>query len=254
MIYDCFMFYENLDLLELRLMTLDGVVDRFVIVEMGMTHMGRSKPMHFKENQSRFSKYLHKIIQVRCESVPFTTPIQAEIDNRQLMAEGYKEARSDDYIMISDEDEIPSPDAVLEGIAKGYDSFGVRMKLFYYYVNCMAGQQWDGTGVFRKRLIPSPQWVRDRRGSYANHVIGGWHYSFLGSPEMIASKLSNFSEQHVNTEGVNNAEHIKQCLETGKDLFNRQEGWAQKTFLKREELDNPGLDEWLELHPEYFKI
>ena len=54
MIYDCFMFYENLELLELRLMTLDRVVDRFVIVEMGRTHMNAPKPLHFDTNRHLF--------------------------------------------------------------------------------------------------------------------------------------------------------------------------------------------------------
>jgi len=64
MIYDCFMFYENLELLELRLMTLDRVVDRFVIVEMGRTHMNAPKPLHFDNNRHLFEKYLPKIIQI----------------------------------------------------------------------------------------------------------------------------------------------------------------------------------------------
>ena len=93
MIYDCFMFCENLDLLELRLMTLYDTVDWFVLVEMGMTHTGKKKPMHFRDNQDRFSKYLDKIIQVRCEEIQYSTPIQAETDNRNMMEEGYAEGR-----------------------------------------------------------------------------------------------------------------------------------------------------------------
>ena len=254
MIYDCFMFYENLDLLELRLMTLYDTVDRFVLVEMGMTHTGKKKPMHFRDNQDRFSKYLDKIIQVRCEEIQYSTPIQAETDNRNMMEEGYAEAADNDYIIISDEDEIPDPRAIMEGINKGYDSFCLRQKLFYYYVNCIAAQEWDGPMIYRKRLIPSPQWVRNRRGPCPDMVYGGWHYSFLSSPEMIANKLNNFSEQQVNTPDVNNPENIKRCLETGEDLFHRTEGYARKRFLKMEELDHPHLEQWLKLHPQYFKI
>lgn len=253
MIYDGFMFYENLELLELRLMTLNDIVDRFIIVEMGVTHMNRPKPLHFEENKSRFEKYLSKIIHIKRDSIPFQDERQMEVDNRNLIAEGYSGASPDDYIIISDEDEIPSPIAIREGVDKGYDSFGIRQKLFYYYVNCIAMQQWDGPMVYRKKLIPSPQWVRSRRGPCPDLVYGGWHYSFLGSPEMISSKLSNFSEQQVNLPNVNNEENIKRCLETGEDIFHRTEGWAKKHFIPMQDMDHPRIEEWIKKYPHNFK-
>ena len=253
MIYDGFMFFENLELLELRLMTLDSVVDRFIIVEMGVTHMNKPKPFHFEENKSRFEKYLPKIIHVKRDSLPFHDERQMEVDNRNLIAEGYAGASPDDYIIISDEDEIPAPDAILEGIHKGYNSFGIRQKLFYYYVNCIAVQEWDGPMVYRKRLIPSPQWVRSRRGPCPHLVYGGWHYSFLGSIQLIANKLSNFSEQQVNLPNVNNEENIRHCMETGEDLFHRTEDWAKKRFLTLDELYHPGIKEWINKYPHNFK-
>ena len=118
MIYDCFMFFENLELLELRLMTLNPVVDRFVLVEMGMTHMNKPKPLHFENNKHLFEKYLSKIIHVKRDAIPWTDERQCEVDNRNLMAEGYAEAGPEDYIIISDEDEIPNPDGILEGNRK----------------------------------------------------------------------------------------------------------------------------------------
>jgi len=254
MIYDCFMFFENLELLELRLMTLNEIVDKFVIVELGMTHMGKQKPFHFEDNKDMFDKYLHKIVHIKRDNLPFTDERQMEIDNRNLIAEGYENADPDDYIIISDEDEIPDPDILMNGIRKGYNSFAVRQKLFYYYVNCIALQEWDGPMIFRKKLIPSPQWIRNRRGPCPHLVHGGWHYSFLGSLEMIKNKLDNFSEQQVNTVDVNNDENIKHCMNTGEDLFHRTEEWAKKRFLRMDELDHPQLLEWLIKYPHNFKI
>lgn len=249
------MFYENLELLELRLETLYTTVDRFVLVEMGTTHMGKPKPLHFQDNKGRFEKYLDKIITVSLPSMPFTNERRMEIDNRNLMAKGYAGASPDDYIIISDEDEIPSPDGIREGIAKGYQCFAMRQKLFYYYVNCMAAQQWDGCMVYKKKLIPSPQWIRDRRGQGEAMITnGGWHYSFLGSPEMIMSKLSNFSEQQVNTPDVNNIENILRCMASGEDIFHRSEAWAQKRFVTLEEVGHPQLIDWLQKYPHNIKI
>jgi hypothetical protein len=254
MIYDCFMFFENLELLELRLMTLNEVVDRFVIVELGVTHMNVPKPLHFENNKDRFEKYLPKIIHIKYASIPYNGYRQMEIDNRNLMAEGYVGAAPDDYIIISDEDEIPSPEGILEGIKAGYECFAMRQKLFYYYVNCIAAQEWEGCMVYQKRLIPSPQWIRDRRGQGNGHILnGGWHYSFLGSPRLIMNKLSHFSEQQVNTPDVNNEENIRRCMETGEDMFHRTEWYAQKHFLRRDELDHPTLDEWLKKYPHNFR-
>lgn len=254
MIYDCFMFYENLELLELRLMTLDRVVDRFVIVEMGRTHMNAPKPLHFDNNRHLFEKYLPKIIHIAVESLPFKDERQMEVDNRNLMAQGYAEAGPDDYIIISDEDEIPNPDGILEGIAKGHQCFAMRQRLFYYYVNCLAAQAWDGCMVYKKKLIPSPQWIRDRRGQGETTILnGGWHYSFLGTPEMIMSKLSHFSEQQVNTPDVNNRENIERCMQTGEDIFHRTEWFAQKKFITLDEINHPELTEWLKKYPHNFK-
>jgi hypothetical protein len=256
MIYDCFMFFENLELLELRLMTLNEVVDRFVIVEMGVTHMNTPKPLHFENNKDRFEKYLPKIIHIKRDSIPYSDYRQMEIDNRNLMAEGYAGANPFDYIIISDEDEIPSPDGIREGIKAGHECFAMKQKLFYYYVNCIAAGAWEGCMVYQKRLIPSPQWIRDRRGHGDGYIEnGGWHYSFLGSPQLIMNKLSHFSEQQVNTPDVNNEENIRRCMETGEDIFHRSEWYAQKHFISREECeaDHTALKEWLQKYPHNFK-
>ena len=63
-LYDCFLFFNELDMLELRLRELGSVVDRFVLVESAWTFQGKRKPMIFKENQSRFARWADKIIHV----------------------------------------------------------------------------------------------------------------------------------------------------------------------------------------------
>lgn len=62
MIYDCFMFFDELDLLEIRMNILDPVVDFFVVTEATTTQMGQPKKMYFAENMSRFEKFKDKII------------------------------------------------------------------------------------------------------------------------------------------------------------------------------------------------
>jgi len=70
MIYDCFCFFNELEILELRLNILDSVVDKFVICESTVTHTGQPKKMYFEENKDRFSKFLHKIIHLKISDTP----------------------------------------------------------------------------------------------------------------------------------------------------------------------------------------
>lgn len=70
MVYDCFTFFNELDLLEIRLNTLDSVVDRFVLVEANKTFSNMEKPLYFKENEGRFEKFKDKIIHIVVEDFP----------------------------------------------------------------------------------------------------------------------------------------------------------------------------------------
>ena len=69
-IYDCFIFYNELDLLELRLTELSDYVDHFVLVEADQTHQSKPKPFIFEENRERYSKWLDKIIHIKVTDMP----------------------------------------------------------------------------------------------------------------------------------------------------------------------------------------
>ena len=70
MIYDCFTFFNEFDLLEIRLNELDSVVDKFVLVEATKTFSGKDKPLYFNENKNKFNKFLNKIIHVIVDEYP----------------------------------------------------------------------------------------------------------------------------------------------------------------------------------------
>ena len=92
MIYDCFSFFNELDLLEIRLNVLKDVVDKFVLVEAGETHTGKPKPLYFKENEARFAAFRDRIIYVAIERFPevCTTSWARENWQRNAIAEGLK--------------------------------------------------------------------------------------------------------------------------------------------------------------------
>lgn len=254
-IYDCFLFFNELELLELRLMTLYNVVDYFVLVEAGTTFSGNPKELSYENNKTLFEKYSDKIIHVKIDKLPFTDAWENEHYNRNLIMSGLTEANDDDYIIISDVDEIPNPETLLFGINKDYDVFSLKQKLFYYFVNCLQNQEWFGTVVIKKKNITSLKYTRGMRNDNEIRLNnGGWHYSFLGGIDRIKLKMASYSYANAHNNGIfNNNEHILKCLETGSDLLNRDEYMFKKRFISPEEIGHEKLYEWLVKYPQFLK-
>lgn len=134
-IYDCFTFFNELELLELRLETFYDIVDRFVIVEADKTHANLPKTFNFAEHVRDFEKYLSKIHYVMDNSVvPYSGAEDWSIENNQRNAiiNGLDDAAPDDLIMISDLDEFPDPVIIktIREIFLGADKF-VDFVAFY---------------------------------------------------------------------------------------------------------------------------
>ena len=71
-VYDCFTFYNEFELLELRLKSLWDVVDCFVIVEADKTFTNKPKPFYFWERQDDFKEFFPKIRHLPVEmNVPY---------------------------------------------------------------------------------------------------------------------------------------------------------------------------------------
>ncbi len=114
-VYDCFTFYNEFELLELRLESLYDVVDWFVIVEANKTHTNEPKPYNFIERRNDYRKYLPKIRYIQMDAdVPFKGIGDWSIENaqRDYIMRGLVDAQPDDLIFISDLDEIPAPDVL----------------------------------------------------------------------------------------------------------------------------------------------
>ena len=138
-IFDCFKFFNELELLELRLMELYDTVDYFVLVEANKTHTGKLKNYIFEENKNNFEKFLDKIIHIKVDDMPPYSQSDiwtAENFQRNCIMRGLVDyAENGDKVIISDIDEIPSVDIIKANINNpNWVTF--RQKLFYYYVNC----------------------------------------------------------------------------------------------------------------------
>lgn len=217
MIYDCFMFYNELDLLEIRLLTLSDYVDKFVIVESPLTMQGHHKPLFFQDNRQRYEQWADRIIHVIHRPPVAASSWVREKHQRNAIMEGITTAAAEDWIIISDADEIPSP-----------ESFGqlkqspcrIKSRLSYYYVNCVCRISWDRiVAVRRHDLTTTPE---DLRAKYPGPVIGsGWHFSYIGGPEAIALKLRSFSHTEYSGNRWTDLRRIQKAIDRRSDLFDR---------------------------------
>lgn len=113
MLYDCFTFFNELEILEIRLHELDRVVDRFVLVEATRTHSGEPKPLYYDENKRYFSRWKTKIIPIIVDDMPESdNPWTRERYQRDAIGRGLHQCSPDDTILISDVDEIPAAQRV----------------------------------------------------------------------------------------------------------------------------------------------
>lgn len=216
---DAFLFFNEFDLLDLRLRELAGVVDRFVLVEATRTHSYQPKPLHFADHADRFSDY--PITHVMVDDLPaHATPMEREIHQRNAIVRGLVDASDDDLVLLSDVDEIPRASAIPTTCHMG-QCYTFEQDLYYYTMRHRVRGRWFGTRLVRVDALRAwtPQTVRHAGGE---RVRGsGWHFSYLGGVEAIQSKLAAFSHQEYNRTQFTDAQAISERVMAGRDLFDR---------------------------------
>jgi hypothetical protein len=223
MVYDCFTFFNELDLLEIRLKILNDYVDYFIISEADMTYSGIAKEYILEKNIDRFNMYQHKIIYIKCEFVGvFNDAWARENHQRSLLMYGIDNLKTGDVILIGDLDEIPNPDRIKE--VSGMTVF--HQYLFNYFMDNLNKTEspWKGTiGIklttdFQKL---DPQKIRDLRFSLPGIEDGGWHWTYLGGVDRIVEKIKSFSHTEYNEEKYLNKSEILKKIRERKDVYNR---------------------------------
>ncbi len=248
MIYDCFAFFNELELLEIRLNELNDVVDKFVLVEATRTFQKQPKPLYFQENKHLFKAFEHKIIHIVVDKYPtfwkkFRVPTPWDYDNHQKehILLGLQNCKDDDIIIVSDLDEIPNPDKIKQ-FAKIPGIKVFRQYQSYYFLNnvCRKIHDFEGKGLaqfnengygfwqgsvmlFYKdiRTIQTTRKYRDNKASERIKIIpqGGWHFSYMGGVEKIIEKLGAWAHPEYNTEENRNPDRIRQIIRAGQSLF-----------------------------------
>jgi hypothetical protein len=149
-IVDCFTFFNELDVLELRLSLLDTVVDRFVLCEAPVTFRGDPKPLYYAQNRDRFARWKDRIVHLVYDAAPDANPWQNEWRQRAHLTSALAQAEPDDLILIGDVDEIPAPELVAVRPGTGR-VLAHRHLLAVGYLNRITRNRWIGTKAIECR-------------------------------------------------------------------------------------------------------
>lgn len=293
-VYDCFTFYNEFELLELRLKSLWDVVDYFVIVEADRTHVNKPKPFYFWERQNEFKDFFPKIRHLPVEmNVSYVGTGDWSIENAQRNAiiYGLKDAAPDDFIFISDIDEIPVPDILQKiysehcpvivehllpsltdkekkyltcvSLTKAADileeyPLAMDQNFHYYYFDWISRNTWQGTILTKRKNLTTPQELRNFRYFFPRIVDGGWHFSYMGGIDRVINKMTSIvdgNELVVQSGGqLIDKRHVEEAMARGSDVYNRQ-GISSTQFLPYDvkNIRLPYLDEFLRKYPYFLR-
>ena len=271
------MFFDEEMLLDLRLNILDKFVDQFVIVESSYTHSGKEKKLIFDIN--KYSKFKEKINYIILKDPPEGIEVinsndsEGEISRKEILNalkrenlqrdkifNGLKNADSNDWIIVSDLDEIPDLTKVNFNKIKNKIIF-FKQKVFYYKLNLeLKTLRWIGTKACRKKHLKSPQWLRNIKDKIYpkwridilfsekkyNDIFfienGGWHFSFIKKPEDIEKKLRSYlhhREYDIDPIGI---EKIQNLINSKSVIYDHRVDQTQYKFGGGQKLEKIDLE------------
>lgn len=224
MIIDCFPFFNELDLLKIRLHELDPWVDRFVLIESSETSTGNKKPLYFVKNMEMFSEFLPKITFL--ESPPTENPKSAwdrEKNQRDFIMWGLKGCSGNDLILIGDLDEIPRGRDFESLCGKGPSYYWQSVQAqYFYFMNLYRPGAWVGTVVIHYKDIDkyfngSPHEIRlkRRKGMWLQTGVEnrGWHFTRMGGFEKV--RLKHKSSRHFDKYARQSDQALRQQMKEG---------------------------------------
>ena len=263
MVYDCFQFFNELDILKLRLHIMNPVVDRFVISEATETFSGNPKPLYYEENKEMFAEFADKIIHVVVDDTPPGYTHDRDTFQKNAVGRGLKDCTDEDIIIFSDLDEIPNPEKIKE-ILQNFDRtkiYHFAQRLFYCYLNMeeVSGNLLSYAGEFpeaerSKDGIPGrKKWIGSKMCSYSllkeqklqlgelrfperkacgiRVEDGGWHFGYMGGhgekdvKKRVAEKVRSAAHQEYNKAEV--LSDVADKIKDGKDIFGRNASFVQ---------------------------
>ena len=251
-VYDVFPFFNELDLLEIRLNTLNDFVDEFIIIEADTTHSGLSKPYFADGALSKLKKFTNKITIYKVSGIPTNLDaFQADHFQRDDAIKLLKsKLNPEDVLIYGDVDEIPNPISLkkalrtLENSEKKIGHFA--QDIFYYYLNnkeisgtllSYTGEykwvwprKWLGTSISKWEYASNFSLTHMRDPFHKKNgwriKNGGWHFSFIGgesemdAKSRVQKKIKSYGHQEYNTDIY--LSKISERVFDGQDIFARK--------------------------------
>jgi beta-1,4-mannosyl-glycoprotein beta-1,4-N-acetylglucosaminyltransferase len=266
LVFDCFMFYNEIKLLELKLRELESHVDYFVIVESNKTFTLKPKKLYFEENKKKFSCYKNKILHYVVDSLNKENPWENEFYQRNYISKILKDfgARKNDIIILEDADELCRAESVTKAkkILKKHDVIIIIQDMYYYNFETYVSKWKEGSRICKFDLLEKFNCnqirnelknLKENNKSVFLMENGGWHFSYFGNEEIILKKIESFSHQELTKK--TNLEKIKRGIKLGIDLYNRNPNeicceCKSSNFIKIKKEDNKNLPENISLFKE----
>ena len=265
------MYYDEDMILDIRLNILNKYVSYFVICEANFNHNGTKRELKF--DIKKFSKFREKIIYIPLEEQPknikkinktdslilknskiLDNALLRENFQRNYLYNGIDNFEENDFIIISDLDEIPD----LEKFTYKSKITFFEQKMFYYKLNLLHKNFiWYGSKITKKKHLVNPQWLRNVKSKkyplwridifFSNTKYndirfikdGGWHFTNIKSPEEIDHKMKNFLHHLEYEESGLGIQDVKKIISEKKVFYNHQadkkeKKWNVKIDLTRE--------------------
>lgn len=240
MIYDCFTFFNEYDLLEIRFNVLDMYVDRFVLVESSLTFSGNHKPLYWeKRDKERFKKFENKVIHLvvddygKDESIMKLIAERIYVDQPSFKRSFYQKesikkclvnCMDEDIIYYGDTDEIWEPQEVDDKVYK------LRQLAYSYYLNNRSPEDWRGTIVTKYKNVREGC-LNDMRANPVNILEdGGWHFTNMGGIESVVKKLESYDHQEANVPWVK--DNLQARMDSNMDFLGRNyQFWVDHSEL-----------------------
>jgi hypothetical protein len=223
-IIDIFPFFNELDILELRLRELDNLVDKFILVQSVETFTGLPKPFYYDSSDIKWSQWKDKIIEIRVPHIETNDPWVREKAPRRIVR-GYLSAfDKDDLVMISDVDEIPDKNvvrAVAQYINPDY-WISFKHRTYFYYLNvCAPAYPSTGTVVAPVSVGQEIclQQLREKRRRPVQRYSGGWHFTWQLPVERISTKLKSYAHTEWNIPELHDLNHLQDCVNRRVTFF-----------------------------------
>jgi len=277
-VYDCFCYFNEDMLLELRFETLWEHVDFFVISEASYTHAGAARETHF--NLERFQKYASKIRYFKLDEHPAGPNDFWKNENfiRNNLSKGLFDAKPEDLILISDLDEIPNPKKISE-----YNPRYLRGDFDQRYYSYFLNNYWLGDVDVKGNIVPNSNLWRGTKITTYEHFVnffssnstsvrsykssgllrsmkrawfrrfnvqlikdGGWHFTWVFNIENIIKKIESTAHQEFNKPEYKNPEYVKNMILSGRDFHKPKARYQIKKIDEQ-------FPEYLVKHREIFK-